>query len=236
MSNTIAIIPARGGSKRIKHKNITDFCGKPLIEYSLRCAENSGVFDKIHVSTDCDSIAETVDKLGFSVDFRRPAELADDFTPIMPVLKYVLERYENEGQTFTDVGLLMATCPLVEPADVKQAYKRYSETAERPLLSVSKYPVPIEWAFHLNSDHSLTPVTGDKFAVRSQDLDECVFDTGCFGFFPKNFVLDSQGAGDYSQFIGYELERHKGIDIDDLSDLRFAEIIYRGLIQYKNEK
>lgn len=237
MSQTIAIIPARGGSKRIPNKNIVDFCGKPLINYSVRCAEESGVFDKIHVSTDCDLIAEVVDKLGHGVDFMRPEFLADDFTPLMPVLKFVLESYADQGQVFSDAGLMLATCPLVEPSDVVEAYKLYSScTPKLPLLSVSRYPVPVEWAFRLEKHNKLAPLQPDKLSVRSQDLEECYFDTGCFALFPGEFILGSTGAGDYTKYIGYELERYKGIDIDELEDLRFAEIIYRGLKLSSDEK
>ena len=90
MVKRIAIIPARGGSKRIPNKNIRDFCGKPMISYALEAARDSALFDCIHVSTDSKKIAEATQKEGFDVDFMRTAELSDDHTPTMPVLKYVL--------------------------------------------------------------------------------------------------------------------------------------------------
>ncbi len=83
----IAIIPDRCGSKRIPRKNVIDFCRKPMIAYTLEAAKNSGLFDKIHVSTDCSEIKNTIEYLGFNVDFMRPKDLSDDFTPILPVLK-----------------------------------------------------------------------------------------------------------------------------------------------------
>src|SRR5438874_1339312 len=100
MTRRLAVIPARGGSKRIKNKNIRDFCGKPMIAYVLEVARESGLFDKIHVSTESAEIRQTVERLGFAVDFARPAELADDHTPIMPVLKHVVTTYASRGQTF----------------------------------------------------------------------------------------------------------------------------------------
>jgi N-acylneuraminate cytidylyltransferase len=94
----LAIIPARGGSKRIKNKNIIDFCGRPIIAYSLDCARQSGLFDKIHVSTDSPEIAEVAEQLGYPVDFPRTADLADDMTPLMPVIQWVVQQYVARGE------------------------------------------------------------------------------------------------------------------------------------------
>ena len=96
MKKRIAIIPARGNSKRIPKKNIRNFCGKPMISYPLEAIQKSNLFDVIHVSTDSNQICEKVEKLGFPIDFLRPAELADDYTPIMPVLKHVCYEYKKQ--------------------------------------------------------------------------------------------------------------------------------------------
>ena len=118
MVKRIAIIPARGGSKRIPNKNIRDFCGKPMISYALEAARDSALFDCIHVSTDSKKIAEATQKEGFDVDFMRTAELSDDHTPIMPVLKYVLEQYIDRGKYFDEVVLIMACAPLIDANDL----------------------------------------------------------------------------------------------------------------------
>lgn len=229
MGNAIAIIPARGGSKRIKNKNIVKFCGKPLIEYSLHNAELSGVFDKIHVSTDCCEIAEVVDKLGYTVDFMRPADLADDYTPLMPVLNYVIESYKKLGKFYTDIGLVTATSPLITPDDLSKGYNLFLENSKRSLLSVAKYSAPVEWAFRMRPNSRLEPVDGTKFATRSQDLESYYYDTGSFAFFEDKTILASEGAGNYNNFIGLEIDQYKAIDIDDVDDLAFAEIIFHGL-------
>ena len=93
----IAIIPARGGSKRIQKKNIKNFCGKPIISYPIKAIIESKLFDKIHVSTDDKEVVEVVNKLGVDVDFYRPKSLSDDFTSIVPVVKYVVDRYKKKG-------------------------------------------------------------------------------------------------------------------------------------------
>ena len=96
----LAIIPARGGSKRIIKKNIKDFCGKPIISYSLKAAKDSDLFDIIHVSTDCDDIADVVTSLGFNIDFKRTDKLSDDHTPIMPVINWTIEQYQAKNIFF----------------------------------------------------------------------------------------------------------------------------------------
>lgn len=114
MSLRLAIVPARGGSTRIPEKNIRDFCGKPMIAHILNAARKSGLFEFIHVSTESTHIAEIVQRLGFPIDFPRPGELANDHTPLMPVLKYVVETYQSSGRRFDEIWLLMACAPLIE--------------------------------------------------------------------------------------------------------------------------
>src|SRR5947207_11884930 len=121
MTKRIAIIPARGGSKRIVNKNIRDFCGKPMVAHVLGTAKASGLFDVIHVSTESTTIRRIVEDLGFRVDFLRPIELADDQTPIMPVLKYVADTFASRGQVFDQVWLLMACAPLIDSRDLNEA-------------------------------------------------------------------------------------------------------------------
>jgi len=230
MTKRLAVIPARGGSKRIPKKNIRNFCGKPIISYILETAKNSNLFDVIHVSTDSESIANTVDELGFPVDFMRPAELADDYTPIMPVLKYVCDEYKKRGVEFDQVWMITPTSPFLESQDLLDADALMKEmSGDAQLLAVSEYQAPVEWAFKRNTDGSLVPVQPGMFSVRSQDLEAKFFDVGSLCVFPVQNVLDSEGAGSDSGFIGLVLPKYKAIDIDTLDDWEFAEILYRGL-------
>ncbi len=226
----LAVIPARGGSKRIPDKNIIEFCGRPMIAYALQAAQESGIFDRIHVSTDSQRIADVAEELGFPVEFLRPAELADDFTPIMPVLKNVAETFAAAGQSFDSVCLIMAVNPLLEAKDLVAAAELFDSRAGRnPVMAVVPFPVPVEWAYAAAADGRLVPREPGKFAIRSQDLEQHYFDAGSFVIYPADKVIDSEGAGDDTEFYGYPLARYKGIDIDDKEDLEFVEIVYRGL-------
>ncbi|CAI8414132.1 MAG: CMP-N,N'-diacetyllegionaminic acid synthase [Gammaproteobacteria bacterium] len=224
----LAIIPARGGSKRIPNKNIRNFCGKPMIAYVLSAARESNLFTKVHVSTDNASICNVVTQCGFPPDFPRPAELADDHTPVMPVLHHVAKKYVKLGEHFDEVWLLMACAPLLDAKDLVSAATLFQQASgEQPLLAVSEYPAPIEWAFRRGASGELTPVQEGMFAARSQDLEKRYFDAGSFAVFPASRVLASQGAGSDSGFIGYVLPKGTAIDIDDEQDWQLAEAIYR---------
>lgn len=224
----LAIIPARGGSKRILNKNIRDFCGQPMITHVLGAARDSGLFSAIHVSTESDSILDVAAGFGFPPEFPRPDELADDHTPIMPVLRHAAQEYVRRGQTFDEIWLLMACAPLVDADDLRKAASLFQASGgQQPLLAVSEYPAPIEWAFSRGENGALTPVQAGMFAVRSQDLEKRYFDAGSFAAFPAARVLESQGAGSDSGFIGYALPKGTAIDIDDEQDWQLAEAIYR---------
>lgn len=227
MTRRVAIVPARGGSKRIPQKNIRDFCGKPMIGYVLDAARASGLFDVVHVSTESQRIRDTVESLGFEVDFMRPDRLADDLTPIWPVLKFVLATYAERQQHFDQVWLLMACAPFVEASDLKAAADMLRRSGRgSSVMAVAPYPVAIERAYRRAADGMLTPVQPGLFAVRSQDLEKAYFDAGMFAAMPAATVLASQGAGSNTGFLGYVLERDKAIDIDDESDWALAESLF----------
>lgn len=227
MNRRLAIIPARGGSKRIPNKNIREFCGKPMIAHILHAARKSQLFDTIHVSTESQHIRQTVESLGFPIDFMRPDDLADDHTPIMPVLKYVLKTYASMGRVFDQIWLLMACAPLVEAVDLQEASRLFDHfDGKRSVLGVAEYSVPIEWAFSRSSDGQLTPEQPGMFAIRSQDIEKKYFDAGVFVIYPAETVQNSNGAGSDTGFLGYEIPKGKAIDIDNESDWALAEAMY----------
>jgi len=228
----LAIIPARGGSKRIPNKNVRDFCAQPMISYILNSASKSGLFDIIHVSTDDPAIESVCSDLGFKPDFSRPAHLADDHTPLMPVLKYVAEEYETRGQQFDEIWLLMACSPLLAPEDLQAAaevYANQEDEKQHPLMAVIAYPAPTQWAFQRKQNGHLSPLNPGMFKIRSQDLEEHYYDAGAYYIFPPKTILESQNAGSDQHFIGDVIPHYKSVDIDTQDDWKLAEILYTGL-------
>ena len=134
----------------------------------------------------------------------------------------------NRGADFDEIWLLMACAPLIDAKDLSSAATFFQQAgSEQPLLAVSEYPAPIEWAFSRGESGALTPVQAGMFEVRSQDLQKRYFDAGTFAVFPASRVLESQGAGSDGGFIGYILPKGTAIDIDDEQDWQLAEAIYR---------
>lgn len=195
-----------------------------MIAHILETARASELFDVIHVSTEDEAIRNTVERLGFKIDFPRPAILADDLTPLMPVLKYVTEAYAERGQSFDEVWLLMPCASFVEPSDLHEAADLLRRAGgRRAVLAVSPYPVAIERAFIRGKDGALTPVNPGVFKTRTQDLEAKYFNTGTFAAYPTAMIHDSEGAGTDTDFVGYVLQRDRAIDIDDESDWALAE-------------
>ncbi|PQA76619.1 pseudaminic acid cytidylyltransferase [Rhodoferax sp. TS-BS-61-7] len=226
----IAIIPARGGSKRIPDKNIRSFCGEPMVAHIISAALSSGLFDEIHVSTDSKEIVKVVAELGLKVAFMRPPHLADDHTPIMPVLKYVLEEYQGQGLSFDTVAMLMACAPMITAEDLRGGAALYdSLKGKRAVLGVAEYPCPIEWAFRREPSGVLVPTQPGMFSVRSQDLSSAYYDAGQFCFMSSQRILSTVGAGSDEGFLGYPIQRHQAIDIDTMDDWRFAELVYTSI-------
>ncbi len=240
MTKRIAIIPARGGSKRIPGKNIKNFCGKPIISYSLDVAKASNLFDVIHVSTDSIEIANLVKDLGYSVDFMRPKSLSDDHTPIMPVLRWVMDQYSSRGVRFDEVVAVMPCAPFIESSDLEEALQLLkNNNYKNPVLAVSTYSTPIEWAFNKEESGLLDPVQQGMFEKRSQDLPKYYFDTGSFACFSNEYINNSSGAGNDTSYLGHVIDKYKSIDIDTIDDWKFAEIVFYGLnkvLSYDNSQ
>ena len=231
----LAIIPARGGSKRVPKKNIKKFCGKPMISYPIDALKRSELFDSIHVSTDCNEIAELVINLGLDIDFLRDPSLADDFTPIMPVLEWTLMQYKAREIIFDEVIMVMPCTPFIQSSDFLDAYKLFSAANKKsPVISISSYPVPIEWAFNLKiSDNSLTPVNPGMFKIRSQDIQKKYHDAGAFVLYSSEHILKANLSKQDENYIGFVLDKIKAIDIDDQDDWDFAELIMQSILRKK---
>ncbi|EKS36379.1 pseudaminic acid cytidylyltransferase [Afipia broomeae] len=223
----IAIVPARGGSKRIPEKNIVNFLGVPLMSYPIRAAKASGLFDTIHISTDSDRIASVAADLGYPVDFMRAPELADDHTPLMPVLQWTLDQFARRGKLFDTVCLLFPTAPLIDADDLVRGAELFDRRGNnRTVMAISRFNVPIEWAFHQESDGTLKACQPGMADVRSQDIRPTFYDAGTFSFIPAQEVR--AGKIDETRMVGLMIPRHKAVDIDDAEDLELAEMLARG--------
>ena len=226
--SVLCVIPARGGSKRIARKNVRDFAGKPMLAHALGAALESGVFAEIHVSTEDNEIAKAASEHGAPPAFRRPAELADDHTPIRDVVKAVLAEYARRGRHFETVVLVYATAVLIEPADLAAALDAFRAEPARPLLSVVEAGAPLE-RLMVDDGGVLKPAVPDRFANRTQDLTPAYRDAGALAIFASETLrTDTDGAAAMA-FRPYVLPRFKGVDIDTEEDWRFAEIIKAGL-------
>jgi len=225
----VAIIPARGGSKRIPSKNIRDFFGRPIIAYTLEAARRADLFDLIHVSTENPEIMDVVERLGFPVDFPRPSDLAGDDTPIRDVLKFVIQTYRARGSEFGAVFRLSACAPLLEAADLRAASAIFdARDGRHPVLSVATYAVPIEWAYQAGPEMTLTAVNVEMTRVRSQDLAPKYHDAGLFSVLPVGLV-DLHPTPYPQPFIGYPVPRERAIDIDGMEDWNLAARLFAGM-------
>ena len=222
----LAVIPARGGSKRIPGKNIAPFCGKPMIAYALEAAANSGMFDKIHVSTDSEEICQVVEKLGFTVDFKRDAALADDFTGLVPVLRWVVDQYRLRGEAYDQICCIWPNAPLLRGHDIVDAFEIFTRhNARYPLLVAAKFPVPIEWAFRRDEDGLMTAISPENLIRRSQDLPHAYYECGPFTIWtPQHIASDNPLTG---QVLSYVLPAERAVDIDTPEDLAYAERLFR---------
>jgi pseudaminic acid cytidylyltransferase len=224
----IAIIPARGGSKRIQHKNIRPFCGRPMIAYPLEAARQSGLFDVIHVSTDDAAIRNTAAQLGYEPDFLRPAALADDHVGVVPVLDYVVKEYAKKGRRFRGACLIYACAPLLAAQDLIAAAKIFDQhDGKKMVLGVTSYPAPVEWAFRIAPDGSLIADNEASHAIRSQDLQHAYYDSGMVSIFP---ISDFEPGADLKNrpTVPCILPRHRVVDIDTAEDWEMAETLYLG--------
>lgn len=225
----VAIIPARGGSKRIPRKNIKEFCGKPLIAYTIETALKCGLFSEVVVSTDDAEIAEVAKRYGASVPFIRPKELSDDFTGTGAVVAHAKEWLLENGREFEYVCTLYATAPLLNATHLKEAYEKLQNSDAKYAFSCTSMPFPIQRTFKITQDKRCEMFWSESFAKRSQDLEPAYQDAGQFYFNKLSKKSDEIIFGRDS--IPIILPRHLVQDIDDMEDWMRAELMYRVLNQ-----
>lgn len=229
-----AIIPARGGSKRIPHKNILDFCGKPMIAWSIEAAKACGLFKRIVVSTDDSEIARVATEAGASVPFLRPPELADDFTGTDDVVRHAIGWLRANGEMPKYVCCIYATAPFVTPETLRLGWRTLRESGKAFAFSVATYAFPIQRALRLTSDGGVAPIQPECIPMRSQDLEPAIHDAGQFYWGEARAFLDgSEIFGSNSAPV--VLPRWMVQDIDTEEDWVRAELLFRAVAGRQDE-
>ena len=225
MIKRLAIIPARGGSKRIKYKNLKLFCGKPLIYYSIKALKESNLFNKIHISSDSNKILNYSNKLKIKTDFKRPNHLADDKTVISKVLDYVVNKYKSLNQIFDEIWLVFPNNPFITRKiviDCSKAYKKINNNKNNALMTVTKYNYPINWAQVLGSNSQLLPIDNLSLKIRSQDFNKIYCEAGMINIYSNNLFHSKMKTN----YFPFELPLYSSVDIDDIDDFKYAKILF----------
>ena len=223
----VAIIPARGGSKRIPRKNIKEFCAKPMIAYSIEAALESKLFDRVIVSTDDTEIAKVAKEHGAEVPFIRPAELSDDHTATIPVIAHAIQELQKEGPVEI-ACCIYATAPFIEERYLKEAYEALIKNQSDYAFSATSFAFPIQRAIRLNQDQSVEMFNPEHFNTRSQDLEEAYHDAGQFYFGTAQAWLEAKPIFAKTS-TAVILPRHRVQDIDTMEDFHRAELMYKAV-------
>lgn len=224
----LAVIPARGGSKRIPRKNIKPFGGRPMIAWSIQAAMQSGCFDQVIVSTDDAEIADVACAHGADVPFMRPAELSDDHTGTIPVIRHAIEWIMQRGTTPEKVCCIYATAPFIRAEDIKQGLDILDSTGSDYAFSVTSYAFPIQRAIRLTTTGRVEMFFPEHFHSRSQDLEEAYHDAGQFYWGQCSAWLAGKPIFSPSS-APIILPRHRVQDIDTPEDWERAEWMFKAM-------
>jgi pseudaminic acid cytidylyltransferase len=224
---TIAIIPARCGSKRIPGKNIRPLIGKPMIAYTITAALESGLFERVIVSTDSLEIAEVARQYNAEVPFLRDKNLADDFTPVSLVTVDALRRLDPGGKNFDSVAQLMPNCPLRTAEDVINSYLQFEQNGAQSQISVVSYGWQNPWwAMRRNEQYELEPLFREQMSARSQDQPQLFCPTGAI-WWARTADLRRTQTFHLETRTGWEIPWQRAIDIDTFDDWAMAELLFR---------
>jgi CMP-N-acetylneuraminic acid synthetase len=223
----LAVIPARGGSKRIPGKNVRCLEGKPLLAYTVEAALQSELFERVIVSTDSQDIADVARGCGADVPFLRDVGLSDDFVPVSAATVDVLERVDPSGSAFARVCQLMPNCPLRTAGDIAASYEQFVRTGFEAQVSVVRYGWQNPWWAMRRDEHLvLAPLFEDVATARSQDLPELFCPTGAV-WWAKADALRREGTYHMAGRTGWEIPWRRGIDIDTEDDWEMAEVLMK---------
>jgi pseudaminic acid cytidylyltransferase len=228
----VAIITARGGSKRIPRKNIKEFLGKPIIQYSIDAALESGIFDEVMVSTDDEEIAAIGQKMGAVIPFIRSEAASNDFATTVQVLTEVLTKYKEMQKDFEFGCCIYPTAPFVTAEKLKLAYKLLLERNADTVVPVTQFSFPI-WRSFKKENGRLAFNWPENTFKRSQDLPPAFHDSGQFYFINTDRFLKNQTLFPENTYA-LEIPESEVQDIDNEEDWKIAEIKYSFLLNKKN--
>lgn len=228
----IAIIPARGGSKRIPRKNVRDFLGKPILYYSIKAAIESGLFDEIMVSTDDDEIKQIAIQYGAKVPFKRSLRNSDDYATTIDVLIEVLDSYEKYEKKFDFGCCIYPTAVFADSNLLKKTFTKLVSEDYDTVFPVLKYSYPIQRALKINDKNRIEIINPEYLKARSQDLEEAYHDAGQFYWFRPDILKSKTKIWTNNSGVEIISEMHAQ-DIDSLSDWELAEYKYQFI---RNEK
>ena len=226
----LALIPARGGSKRIPRKNIKYFCGKPIIAWSIAAAKLSGCFDRIIVSTDDPEISEVAESCGAEVPFTRPSDLSDDHTGTISVVAHAIDWCRSNLQKPSHVCCIYATAPFVRAVDLQHGMEVLKDNNVDYAFSVTSYAFPIQRAIRITAEQRVAMFQPEFFDIRSQDLEEAWHDAGQF-YWGKASAWSANKPLFSRYATPIPLPRYRVQDIDTLEDWQRAEWLFKALQQ-----
>lgn len=224
----VAVIPARGGSKRIPRKNIKMFCGRPMIAWSILAAQKSGLFERIIVSTDDAEIAEIARAYGAQTPFLRPPELSDDYAGTTEVIAHALSWLHAQGAQINAACCIYATAPLIRIEDLLRGLETLESGDWAYAFSVTEFSSSVYRSFQASSEGGLTMLFPEYFTARSQDLPVALHDAG--QFYWGTYDAWTQGLRIFDRHSApVSIPRWRVQDIDDMDDWVRAEMIFKQL-------
>ena len=223
----LAVLPARGGSKRVPRKNVRPFCGRPIMAWAIDAARESGVFDRVVVSTDDAEIAETARGLGAEVPFVRPADLSDDHSGTIAVIAHAINWAMGQGESIDAVCCIYPTAPMISPDDLREGLRLLDEDASDFVFTATDYASPIFRAF-VERGTGVEMLFPDHFGSRSQDLPQALHDAAQFYWGrPEAWLTAETLFGPRSAAL--RIPRWRVQDIDTPEDWVRAEALFRSL-------
>lgn len=219
----IAIIPARGGSRRIPKKNIKSFCGKPMIAWAIGAAKKSNMFDHIVVTTDDEEIRQIACQYGAETPFSRPDNLSDDLTPTVPVIAHAVQKCLNMDWPLQYVCCIYPGVPFLEGSDLARAYEMMVGTKANFVYPVTEYPHPTQRAMRQLSTGQMEFLDPSGEMIRTQDLAPTFHDAGQFYWGAVDAWLGHKKM--HSDGLGMVIPNWRVVDIDNLNDWKRAELL-----------